>query len=144
MQILITRNWSKKDYTVGRILVNGEFVCNSLELPVKTKEGDKGSRIPCGTYTIKKRYSPKFKRQVLWITRNGDTAFNYRFILFHAGNIVNDTQGCVLTGINDRIEQAVRDTRGLVLSYRGELPFAWFHAHSGGMTELPSVPSAAS
>ena len=103
MQILITRNWSKKDYTVGRILVNGEFVCNSLELPVKTKEGDKGSRIPCGTYTIKKRYSPKFKRQVLWITRNGDTAFNYRFILFHAGNIVNDTQGCVLTGINDRI-----------------------------------------
>lgn len=103
MQILITRNWSKKDYTVGRILVNGEFVCNSLELPVKTKEGDKGSRIPCGTYTIKKRYSPKFKRQVLWITRNGDTAFNYRFILFHAGNIVNDTQGCVLTGINDRV-----------------------------------------
>ena len=103
MQILLTRNWSKKGYTVGRILVNGEFVCNSLELPVKTKEGDKGSRIPCGTYTIKKRYSPKFKRQVLWITRNGDTAFNYRFILFHAGNIVNDTQGCVLTGINDRI-----------------------------------------
>lgn len=103
MQILITRNWSKKDYTVGRILVNGEFVCNSLELPVKTKEGDKGSRIPAGTYTVKKRFSPKFKRQVLWITRNDDTAFNYRFILFHAGNIVNDTQGCVLTGINDRI-----------------------------------------
>lgn len=103
MQILITRNWPKKDYTVGRILVNGEFVCNSLELPVKTKEGDKGSRIPAGTYTVKKRFSPKFKRQVLWITRNGDTAFNYRFILFHAGNIVNDTQGCVLTGINDRI-----------------------------------------
>lgn len=103
MQILITRNWSKKDYTIGRILANGEFVCNSMELPVRTAEGDKGNRIPAGVYTIKERYSPKFRRIVLWITRDGDKAFNERYILFHAGNSVKDTQGCVLTGINDRI-----------------------------------------
>ena len=48
---------------------------------------------------------------------------------------IEEAQAYDATGINDRIEQAVRETRGLVLSYQGELPYAWFHAHSGGMTE---------
>ena len=28
------------------------------------------------------------------------------------------------------------ETKGLVLSDHGALPYAWFHAHSGGMTAL--------
>ena len=48
---------------------------------------------------------------------------------------IEEAQAYDATGINDRIEQAVRETRGLVLSYKGELPYAWFHAHSGGRTE---------
>lgn len=28
------------------------------------------------------------------------------------------------------------ETEGLVLSDGGELPYAWFHAHSGGLTAL--------
>lgn len=38
--------------------------------------------------------------------------------------------------INDRIIRAVDETRGQVLSYNGTFPFAWFHAHAGGQTEL--------
>lgn len=38
--------------------------------------------------------------------------------------------------INDRIIKAVDETRGQVLSYKGEFPYAWFHAHAGGQTEL--------
>lgn len=48
---------------------------------------------------------------------------------------IEEAQAYDATGINERIEQAVTETRGLVLSYGGELPYAWFHAHSGGMTE---------
>ncbi|MBO4925311.1 MAG: SpoIID/LytB domain-containing protein [Clostridia bacterium] len=48
---------------------------------------------------------------------------------------IEEAQAYDMTGVNDRIEQAVWETRGLVLAYRGELPYAWFHAHSGGMTE---------
>lgn len=47
---------------------------------------------------------------------------------------IEEAQAYDATGINERIEQAVKETRGMVLSYRGELPYAWFHAHSGGMT----------
>lgn len=47
---------------------------------------------------------------------------------------IEEAQAYDATGVNERIEQAVQETRGLVLSYHGELPYAWFHAHSGGMT----------
>jgi stage II sporulation protein D len=38
--------------------------------------------------------------------------------------------------INERIVKAVEQTRGEVLSYNGAFPYAWFHAHAGGRTEL--------
>lgn len=47
---------------------------------------------------------------------------------------IEEAQAYDATGVNERIEQAVRDTRGLVLSWQGTFPYAWFHAHSGGMT----------
>lgn len=48
---------------------------------------------------------------------------------------IEEAQAYDATGVNDRIEQAVAETKGMVLSYHGELPYAWFHAHSGGLTE---------
>ena len=39
--------------------------------------------------------------------------------------------------VNDRILKAVNDTRGMIVSYNGEIANTWFHAHSGGVTELP-------
>lgn len=35
--------------------------------------------------------------------------------------------------MNARICEAVKETRGEVLNAGGELPYAWFHAHSGGL-----------
>ena len=48
---------------------------------------------------------------------------------------IEEAQAYDATGVNERVEQAVGETKGLVLSYHGELPYAWFHAHSGGATE---------
>lgn len=47
---------------------------------------------------------------------------------------IEEAQAYDATGVNERIEQAVSETRGMVLSYEGTLPYAWFHAHSGGVT----------
>ena len=49
---------------------------------------------------------------------------------------IEEAQAYDASAVNVRIRQAVNDTRGLVLSSDGALPYAWFHAHSGGMTEL--------
>lgn len=49
---------------------------------------------------------------------------------------IEEAQAYNVEAVNDAIRQAVEETRGQVLSFRGELPYAWFHAHSGGTTEL--------
>ena len=52
---------------------------------------------------------------------------------------VSEAQAYAPENINDRIRQAVDETRGIVMVSDGEYPQAWFFAHSGGKTELPSV-----
>ena len=52
---------------------------------------------------------------------------------------VTEAQAYDAGSVNERVKRAVRDTRGLAMAYRGEYPYAWFHAHAGGMTELPTV-----
>lgn len=48
---------------------------------------------------------------------------------------IEEAQAYDRNAVNDSIRQAVADTRGIVLSAEGQLPYAWFHAHSGGTTE---------
>ena len=52
---------------------------------------------------------------------------------------VSEAQAYAPENINDRVRQAVDETRGVVMSADGEYPYAWFFAHAGGKTELPSV-----
>ena len=47
---------------------------------------------------------------------------------------IREAQAYDPSGVNDRIRDAVKQTRGMVLNAGGELPYAWFHAHSGGLT----------
>jgi len=47
---------------------------------------------------------------------------------------IEESQAYNADGINDRIKAAVRDTRGMILTYEGEPIYAWFHAHAGGQT----------
>ena len=51
---------------------------------------------------------------------------------------VREAQAYNAEAVNDRIREAVNETRGVVMSADGDFPYAWFHAHSGGKTELPS------
>ena len=52
---------------------------------------------------------------------------------------VTEAQAYDARSVNDRVRRAVRETRGMAMAYRGDYPYAWFHAHAGGMTELPTV-----
>jgi len=52
---------------------------------------------------------------------------------------VTEAQAYNADAVNDRIKRAVEETKGVVMTYEGALPHAWFHAHSGGMTELASI-----
>ena len=49
---------------------------------------------------------------------------------------IEEAQAYDAQGINERIRQAVEETRGLVITHQGEPVYAWFHSHSGGQTAL--------
>lgn len=49
---------------------------------------------------------------------------------------IAEAQAYNAEAINARIQQAVQETAGLILLTKdNELPYTWFHSHSGGMTE---------
>lgn len=49
---------------------------------------------------------------------------------------IAEAQAYNADAINERIQQAVQETAGLILlTEDGKLPYTWFHSHSGGMTE---------
>lgn len=52
---------------------------------------------------------------------------------------VTEAQAYAPKLVDDRIRAAVAATRGEIVSYDGEIANTWFHAHSGGRTELPTV-----
>ena len=49
---------------------------------------------------------------------------------------IAEAQAYNASAVNDRILRAVQETAGqILLTADGELPYTWFHSHSGGMTE---------
>ncbi len=50
---------------------------------------------------------------------------------------IAEAQAYDADAVNDQIRAAVRETEGVILlTEDGTLPYAWFHAHSGGQTAL--------
>lgn len=108
LHILITRNWRKTDYTVGRLYVNGTQLCNTMEdtdrrlfqgqplseiLKIKVKGK---TAIPTGTYRIRVTESPKFKRPLIEVV----DVPGFSGIRIHALNSAEESEGCIGPGLN--------------------------------------------
>ena len=110
MKLLVTRNWKKADYTIGRLFVGGEFFCNTLEDTVrdltKTKKIYGKTAIPAGTYEVTLNIiSPKYSKKPAYKWCDGRMPRLLRVpqfegILIHPGNSNKDTDGCILVGEN--------------------------------------------
>ncbi|MFX1299179.1 MAG: DUF5675 family protein [Promethearchaeota archaeon] len=86
----------KKEYcdcTIGELIVNGQKIGYTLELPWK-KNKEKKSRIPSGSYFGVTRTSKQFPYLHIKIKR----VLGRKDILIHRGNEPKDTEGCILVG----------------------------------------------
>jgi hypothetical protein len=102
MKLLLQRENCGKDYTRGRLFINGIFECYTLEDTDRKMEdgGEKvygGTCIPRGTYSIDVTLSNRFKRR-LPILKNVP---GFEGIRIHPGNTAADTEGCILVGVKD-------------------------------------------
>lgn len=111
MEVVIERKWKKDTYTIGRVYIDGEFFCNSMEdrdrgLEQYMNEGEifnlkvKGeTAIPAGRYKVLMTYSPKYKRQMPQIMN----VPGFTGVRIHSGNTAADSEGCVLLGDNTKV-----------------------------------------
>ena len=103
MEIRLHRKYKKKDYTVGRMYVDGIFFCNTLEDAVRDIQNDGKipgkTAIPAGTYKVDYTLSPRFGRRLPLLV--GVPYFSG--IRIHPGNMAADTEGCILVGLNTAV-----------------------------------------
>lgn len=118
MDLLLERKYLKKDYTIGKLSINGEYFCDILEDTVRdlNKDGTfncgefkiKGhTAIPYGEYEIKLTYSPKFKRELPLLLK----VPAFEGIRIHRGNDRSHTEGCLLPGENKEKGKVINSTK---------------------------------
>lgn len=96
MHLFLKREATVNQATPGKLYIDGEFVCFTLEDVVRLKDvkiyGQ--TAIPAGEYLIWLKHSPHFGR-VLPCLMNVPM---FSEILIHRGNRAGDTSGCILVG----------------------------------------------
>lgn len=113
MQINVRRTFKGSDYTIGKLYIDGHYLCDTLEdtvRPAGTKIAGK-TAIPAGTYKVKKTMSPRFKKILPEILN----VPGFSGVRIHSGNTAADTDGCLLLGLNK--------TKGAVLESQTTMAF---------------------
>ena len=110
MRLELKRIAKREDYTIGRLYVDGEYFCDTLEdkvrdLTSETKVYGK-TAIPEGTYEVTLRVqSPRFSQKKQYDFCKGYLPRllgvpSFEGVLIHVGNTAADTEGCILVGKN--------------------------------------------
>ena len=125
MHVILNRNTQSDKGTFGVLIMQNAPLCVTLELPWVDNKRDI-SCIPCGVYGCAKYTSERYGQ--VWKIHDVP---NRSGILFHAGNTLENTSGCVLVGQSfgkDRI-----DNSRLALEYlRETLPESFALSVIGG------------
>ena len=120
MELLLKRIALRPTYTIGRLYIDGQYCCDTLEDPVrdlnKNGEIDNGEKkiygetaIPYGTYEITMNVqSPKFSRKAAYDWCEGYlprllNVPNFDGILIHPLNTAKESLGCIGVGQNTQV-----------------------------------------
>lgn len=99
MRLVLKRIAFRKTYTIGKLYVDGVYFCDTLEDPVREGEKIYGrTAIPAGKYDVLITMSPRFRKMLpLLLNVPG-----FEGVRIHSGNNSDDTEGCILVGVNDK------------------------------------------
>lgn len=110
MKITLKRVALKDTYTIGKLYIDGQYFCDTIEDKVRdlNKDGvfDNGevkikgkTAIPYGTYEVVWSYSPRFGK----FTPRLLNVNSFDGVLIHSGNTAEDTEGCIIVGQNKEV-----------------------------------------
>ena len=119
MEILVKRLHKKADYTIGKIYINGEYFCDTLEdtdrgltqimtlSEIKEVKEYGRTAIPTGRYPIAYTYSPRFKKHLPLLLQ----VPAFEGVRIHSGNTHKDTEGCILLGENKAVGKVLNSRK---------------------------------
>lgn len=122
MKLTVARKKPGQDSMAGDMLVDGVFVCHTLEDEPRAVKVKEETAIPAGTYQVTFRHEggfneryqkayPQMHKGMLWIR----SVPGFEYILIHQGNTDDDTAGCILVGlelVDQGGESLLKDSKG--------------------------------
>lgn len=110
MRLTLKRVAKRDTYTIGKLYVDGQYWCDTLEDRVrdltKEKKVPGQTAIPAGTYDVVVNISPKFRRLLPRLLN----VPHFDGILIHRGNTDKDSAGCILPGENRAVGKVLNST----------------------------------
>ena len=115
MELTLKRIAKKDTYTIGKLYVDGEYFCDTLEDKDRGLTSDMSledikkvkvygqTAIPSGRYRVTMNMSSRFKKVMpllLYVP-------GFDGIRIHSGNTAADTQGCILLGQNKVVGKVI-------------------------------------
>ena len=118
MEITVIRKYKLPSYTIGKLYIDGEYLCDTIEDKdrnlyqgmdlklIKQKKVYGETAIPYGRYKVTlKVQSPKFAATKQYEKCQGyiprlEKVPGFEGILVHIGNYAKDSYGCILLGEN--------------------------------------------
>ncbi len=126
-KLILKRIAPRETYTIGKLFLDGEYICDTLEDTVRdsnndgdlTDPGEKKiwgeTAIPRGTYKVVPIVSRKFGK-TFWL----QNVPSFSEILIHCGNNPEHTHGCILLGWN-KAKGMVLDSQKAMNIFREKL-----------------------
>ena len=99
INILILREKFTDKSIIGRLFLNGESFCDTLELPYINNQKSISS-IPIGVYKARLRL-PRESATRNYLHILIEDVPNRSYILIHRGNKPEDSRGCILVGMKN-------------------------------------------
>lgn len=111
MLIYVHRKYLKDTYSIGKLYINGEYFCDTLEdkdrglsdaLSTSTNKKRKvygETAIPTGSYEVDLYYWAKYRKEYPHLK----DVKAFEGILIHGGSNENHTLGCILVGKNSAV-----------------------------------------
>ena len=147
--IKIVRYSTGEDDTLGKLYINNELYCYTLEDQYRATAVSRETRIPAGeyevlfrkvggmndTYTVK---YPDIHKGMLWL----HNVPGFQYILIHIGNSEADTKGSILVGshvVGENNTQKARQITGSKDAYYKVYPIVAAHLEKGGKVTVKIV-----
>jgi hypothetical protein len=95
MELRLEREPTIDERTWGKLYIDNTFYCYTIEDAVRAQKIPGRTAIPAGRYLIRITPSARFKRRLPELI----DVPNYKGVRIHPGNTIEDTEGCLLPGL---------------------------------------------